>query len=125
MNDLKGLDHVIDDKGKEVEFAGTAKDAFIEDVERAYPVFGAALNSLYETGQFLYEVRDRQKKHNLWMKYQEVIGPVAQFHQQLHPCLREVPGETARVLSPRRVQAGGSGEVERACRLYRGQPRIH
>jgi hypothetical protein len=79
MNDLRGLDHVMDDKGKEVEFAGAAKDAFIEDVERAYPVFGAALNSLYETGQFLYEVRDRQKKHNLWMKYQEVIGQSPSF----------------------------------------------
>jgi hypothetical protein len=79
MNDLRGLDLIIDDKGQEVEFSGAAKQAFIQDVENAYPVFGAALNSLYETGKFLFEVRERQKKNNLWMKYQEVIGQSPSF----------------------------------------------
>lgn len=79
VNDLKGLDSVTDDKGQEVEFGGAAKEAFLKDVEGAYPVLNAALSSLYETGKFLYEVRDRQKKHNLWMKYQEVIGQSPSF----------------------------------------------
>ena len=79
MNDLRALDLVIDDKGQDVEFAGAAKEGFIRDVESAYPVFGAALNSLYKTGKFLHEVRDRQKENRLWMKYQEVIGQSPSF----------------------------------------------
>lgn len=79
LGDLRSLDRVTDDKGDEVEFAGESKETFLKDVENSYPVFGSALNSLYLTGKFLYEVRERQKKNQLWMKYQEVIGHSPSF----------------------------------------------
>jgi hypothetical protein len=79
MNGLRNLARITNDEGEEVDFEGSAKEAFLKDVEGAYPIFGAALCSLYETGKYLYEVRERQKQNHLWMKYQEISGQSTSF----------------------------------------------
>jgi hypothetical protein len=79
MNDLRKLDRIMNDNGQEIDFEGSTKETFLNDVEGAYPLVGAALNSLYETGKFLYEVRERQKPNHLWMKYQEITGLSTSF----------------------------------------------
>jgi hypothetical protein len=79
MSGLRKLDRITNDDGEEVAFEGSAKEAFLKDVEGAYPIFGAALSSLYETGKYLYEVRERQKQNHLWMKYQEISGQSTSF----------------------------------------------
>lgn len=79
LNGLRNLDRVTNDDGEEVDFEGSAKETFLKDVAGAYPIFGAALSSLYETGKYLYEVRERQKQNHLWMKYQKIIGQSTSF----------------------------------------------
>jgi hypothetical protein len=74
VDDLRRRRTIRDDKGDEINFTEDLKTSLANDVEKAYPVLAAALTNIYETGKFLYEVRERQKKNRLWMSFQEIVG---------------------------------------------------
>ncbi|HMK36142.1 MAG TPA: hypothetical protein VK463_13800 [Desulfomonilaceae bacterium] len=63
---------INNDKGEEVPFDGDTKEAFIGLFQKAYPVMGAMMQSLYETGHLLSEVRKALKPQKLfftWIRY--------------------------------------------------------
>ncbi|MBI5250748.1 MAG: hypothetical protein HY912_14755 [Desulfomonile tiedjei] len=69
---LRESDTIKNDKGEEVPFEGDTKDAFIGLFQKAYPVMGAMMQSLYETGHLLSEVRKALKPQKLfltWIRY--------------------------------------------------------
>jgi protein gp37 len=65
---------IKDDKGDEIAFIDDLKTSFVTDVENAYPVLGAVVTNFWETGKFLYEVSERQKKNRLWGEFQNTVG---------------------------------------------------
>jgi hypothetical protein len=72
---VQGLQESVtikNDKGEEVPFDGDTKEAFIGLFQKAYPVMGAMMQSLYETGHLLSEVRKALKPQKLfltWIRY--------------------------------------------------------
>jgi len=69
---LRESSTIKNDKGEEVPFDGDTKDAFIRLFQKAYPVMGAMIQSLYETGLLLSEVRKALKPQKLfltWIRY--------------------------------------------------------
>lgn len=63
---------IKNDKGEEVSFDGETKKIFIELFRKAYPVMGIMVQSLYETGHLLSEVRKALKPQKLflnWIRY--------------------------------------------------------
>ncbi|MGB6068196.1 MAG: DUF5131 family protein [Desulfomonilaceae bacterium] len=74
VDELRQRKTIKDDKGKEIDFTDALKTSLVNDVESAYTVLTAALGNIYDTGKFMYEVRKRQKKHRLWMSFQEIVG---------------------------------------------------
>ncbi|MEW6532036.1 MAG: phage Gp37/Gp68 family protein [Thermodesulfobacteriota bacterium] len=74
VDELRKRKTIRDDKGEEIDFTDALKKSLVTDVESAYPVLASALGNIYETGRFLFEVRERQKKNRLWMSFQEIVG---------------------------------------------------
>lgn len=69
---LRQSSTIKNDKGEEVPFDGDTKDVFIGLFQKAYPVMGAMVQSLYETGHLLSEVRKALKPQKLfltWIRY--------------------------------------------------------
>ncbi len=63
---------IKNDKGEEVAFTGETKEVFIGLFQKAYPVIGTMMQSLYETGHLLSEVRKALKPQRLfltWIRY--------------------------------------------------------
>lgn len=63
---------IKNDKSEEVPFDGDTKEAFIGLFQKAYPVMGAMMQSLYETGYLLSQVRKALKPQKLfltWIRY--------------------------------------------------------
>lgn len=63
---------IKNDKGEEVPFDGDTKEVFIGLFQKAYPVMGAMMQSLCETGHLLSEVRKVLKPQKLfltWIRY--------------------------------------------------------
>jgi hypothetical protein len=74
LKGLKEQDTIEDDQGKAVEFQGQLKQAFMNDVELSYPVVRGMVRHVFETGEFLHGVRERQKEHGLWIRFLDTIG---------------------------------------------------
>lgn len=63
---------IRNDKGEEVPFEGDTKEVFIGLFQKAFPVMGAMMQSLYKTGHLLSEVRKALKPQKLfltWIRY--------------------------------------------------------
>lgn len=74
IESLFDLESIVDDKGKEIAFEGQVKREFLSDVEQAYVTMRTMVQAVYDMGELLYQVRKRQKKRRLWMRFQEEIG---------------------------------------------------
>ena len=53
---------IVNDQGNEIDFGGETKEDFIKACEEGYPVIQRTLNSVYEIGKLLFEVRSKLKK---------------------------------------------------------------
>lgn len=60
IRELQESTTIENDRGKVVPFEGETKEAFINFSKEAYPVAEKMLETIYETGGFLYEVRDQE-----------------------------------------------------------------
>lgn len=74
LDELRKRKTIKDDKGEDIDFTEALKASLVGDIESAYPVLASALGNIYDTGRFLFEVRERQKKNRLWMSFQEIVG---------------------------------------------------
>ena len=54
---LRGLSTIRNDRGKDVDFDGQAKEDFLAAFEEGYPILERTLSGLYELGAFLHGVR--------------------------------------------------------------------
>ncbi|MGO9569727.1 MAG: hypothetical protein ACLP5H_19520 [Desulfomonilaceae bacterium] len=65
---------IVNDQGKEMDFDGDTKEDFIKACEEGYPVIQRTLNSIYEIGKLLAEVRSKLKKKKLYHTWLKFIG---------------------------------------------------
>jgi hypothetical protein len=65
---------IRNDKGQEVPFSGQTKDIFIDLCEKAYPVVRSMMQSLYDTGHLLSEVRKALKPQKLFVTWIRFSG---------------------------------------------------
>jgi len=74
---IRGLQEsktIKNDKGEEVPFDGETKEVFIGFSKQAYPIAEKTLNTVYETGRFLFEVREALKPKKLFLRWLEFTG---------------------------------------------------
>lgn len=87
LQQLRSLATITNDKGEEVPFEGVAKDSFVVAFETGYPVIASALDSLYNLGRFLDDVRTKLKPHKLyhtWLEYAGIPQGTAQSYVQAY-----------------------------------------
>jgi hypothetical protein len=65
---------IINDGGEEIDFGGQTKTDFINACEEGYPVIQRTLNSIYEIGTLLSQVRAKLKKKKLYHTWLKFIG---------------------------------------------------
>lgn len=69
------LAHTIkNEKGEEIAFEGATKDEFIRFCEEGYPVLEKMMETVYETGRFLHEVRMALKPKRLFLTWMNFTG---------------------------------------------------
>ncbi len=66
---LRKTNKILDDKGNEISFEGDVKTVFISLLDDAYPVVDTMMKALWQTGQFLSEVRKKLKPHKLFLTW--------------------------------------------------------
>ncbi|MGO9119396.1 MAG: hypothetical protein ACLQPD_17535 [Desulfomonilaceae bacterium] len=74
---IRGLQEsttIENDRGEEVPFDGETKEVFIKYSQQAYPIAEKMLETIYETGRFLYEVREVLKPKKLFIRWLETTG---------------------------------------------------
>jgi hypothetical protein len=71
---LQDAASIRNDRGEEVPFEGETKDVFIGLFEKAYPVVGSMMQSLYDTGHLLSEVRKSLKPKKLFLTWIKFTG---------------------------------------------------
>jgi hypothetical protein len=71
---LRSQKKIVNDQQKEVDFDGEAKEDFIAACEDGYPIIERTLNSIYEIGKLLSEVRSKLKKKKLYNTWLTFVG---------------------------------------------------
>jgi hypothetical protein len=71
---LRDQTSIKNDRAEEVPFEGEAKELFISAFEGGYPAIELALTSIYELGDFLYDVREKLKPHKLYYAWLDFAG---------------------------------------------------
>jgi hypothetical protein len=78
---------IRNDKGDIVPFDGEAKEAFIKEFRKGYPILEKTLTGLYELGKFLDGAREELKPHKLyhaWLDYAGIPRGTAQSYVQAY-----------------------------------------
>ena len=94
VEQLRTLEKITNDKGEEVPFEGEAKESFVEAFESGYPVIASTLESLYNLGRFLDDVRTKLKPHKLYYRWLEYAGIPQGTAQSYGPGLQPFRGGT-------------------------------
>ncbi|MFH0823159.1 MAG: hypothetical protein V2B18_10450 [Pseudomonadota bacterium] len=74
IEDLRRSTTIKNDKGEEVSFEGETKEEFIGLFMEGYPVAEKLLETIHDTGRFLYEVREILKPKGLFLRWMELTG---------------------------------------------------